>query len=196
MGGGGGRWLGGRGGVGAPTGAARGAEPPPRSAPFRGHARLPRTCSLRPQRARTLRSAAAPRCTSGEYGRAGGGWGVRPRKGELLPAEGGPRGAGGTARSVKPPPRVARRAVRGAERCAERSEALAPKPVGGGGGGERGEPPSAGAERSLPRREARQRLGVLPAELRPRLRRGSESMRSVALDFTVKPASFSNYFKN
>lgn len=127
--------VGGAGGVGAPTGAARGAEPPPRSAPFRGHARLPRTCSLRPQRARTLRSAAAPRCTSGEYGRAGGGWGVRPRKGELLPAEGGPRGAGGTARSVKPPPRVARRAVRGAERCAERSEALAPKPVGGGGGG-------------------------------------------------------------
>lgn len=120
----------GRGGGRAP-GAARGAEPPPRSAPFRGHARLLRTCSLRPQRARTLRSAAAPRCASGEYGQGG------TAAERLLPAPAeGPGGSGGPARGFVRPRLPGEAWMRGAGRGARgrvvaRSEALAPKPVGG-----------------------------------------------------------------
>lgn len=89
-----------RGGVGA----ARGAEPPPRSAPIRGHARLPRTCSLRPRRARTLRSAAAPVST-------GGGTTVR-----CPPRTRGGAGGGGVPWAAARRSRVPGR--RGAERCA------------------------------------------------------------------------------
>lgn len=127
-------------GGGCASGAARGAEPPPHSAPFRGHARLPRTCSLRPQRARTLRSAAAPRCTSGEYGRGNGrgapspraplpAAAARSRTGLCVPA-GGSKCEAASARCA--PGGARSGAERGARRRAlPRSEALVPNPVGG-----------------------------------------------------------------
>lgn len=100
----------GRGGRSAGCGAAA----PLRSAPIRGHARLPRTCSLRPRRARTLRSAAAPVSTGGgttdrcppraRGGAAGGGVPCAAARGDPASPAGAERsGAGpGAQRSACP----------------------------------------------------------------------------------------------